>query len=158
MSPRPGYPPPWQPEQPRQPRQPRPDLRIGDAERERAASQLAEHYAVGRLSQEEHAERLDRIWAARTQAELDPVFVDLPGHATAAPPPWQQAASRPGTGRRPRPAWRGIPGPLLVLLVVLGVVAVVTNFPLILVGLGVWFFFLRGSCGSRSAWGHQRRW
>ena len=49
--------------------------------------------------------------------------------------------------------WRGIPGPLLVLLVVLGVVAVVTNFPLILVGLGVWFFFLRGSCGSRSAWG-----
>ena len=76
MTSRPGYPPltgaasPWQQ---------RPDLRIGDAERERAASQLAEHYAVGRLSQEEHSERLDRIWAARTRAELDPVFIDLPG-------------------------------------------------------------------------------
>jgi len=156
MSPRPGYPPPWQPGQPGQPWQQRPDLRIGDAERERAASQLAEHYAVGRLTQEEHAERLDRIWAARTQAELDPVFVDLPGHTRATPPPWQQAAARPGTGRR-RPG-RGIPGPLLVLLVVLGLVAVVTNFPLILIGLGVWFFFLRGSCGPRSGGGHQRRW
>ena len=157
MTSRPGYPSPGQ-----QPWQQRPDLRIGDAERERAASQLAEHYAVGRLSQEEHSERLDRIWAARTRAELDPVFIDLPGHGSATPP-WQQAASRPGTGQRPgqRPGQRlgrGIPGPLLVLLVVLGVIAVVTNFPLILVGLGVWFFFLRGSCGSRSSWGHQRRW
>jgi uncharacterized membrane protein len=156
MSPRPGSPPPWQP---RQPWQQRPDLRIGDAERERAASQLAEHYAVGRLSQEEHAERLDRIWAARTQAEIDPVFVDLPGHAAAAPPPWQQAAPRPGNGRRPgQGPGRGIPGPLLVLLVVLGLIAVVTNFPLILIGLGVWFFFLRGGCGPRSSWGHRRRW
>ena len=149
MSTRPGVP------RSGQPWQQRPDLRIGDAERERAASQLAEHYAVGRLTQDEHAERLDRIWAARTQAELDPVFVDLPGHATAAPPAWQQAAPRRGGPRR---ASRGIPGPLLVLLVVLGVVAVVANFPLILVGLGVWFFFLRGGCGSRSSWGHPRRW
>ena len=108
MSPRPGSPPPWQPRQPWQ--QQRPDLRIGDAERERAATQLAEHYAVGRLTQEEHAERLDRIWAARTQAELDPVFVDLPGHATAAPPPWQQAASRPGNGRAPGRVPVGDPG------------------------------------------------
>ena len=140
---------PW----PEQPRPHRPDLRIGDAERERATTLLAEHYAVGRLTQEEHSERLDRIWAARTQAELDPVFADLPGHATA-PPPWQQGAPRPGTGRRP--GRRGIPGPLLVLLVVLGVVALVTNAPLILVGLGVWFFFLRGGCGSGSSWGHHR--
>ena len=158
MSPRPGSPPPWQPGQPGQPWQQRPDLRIGDAERERAASQLAEHYAVGRLTQEEHAERLDRIWAARTQAELDPVFVDLPGHATAAPPPWQQAASRPGTGAASRPAWRGIPGPLLVLLVGARSDRGGDQLPADPLGLGVWFFFLRGSCGPRSDWGHQRRW
>lgn len=130
--------------------QSRPALRIGDAERERAAAQLAEHYAVGRLTTEEHSERLDRIWAARTQADLDPVFVDLPGHAPNAPR--AVAPTAPGR-RRPR-----LPLPLLALLVVLAVVAVATNLPLILIGLGVWFFFLRGgACGSRSSWGHGRR-
>jgi hypothetical protein len=122
-------------------------LRIGDAERERAASQLAEHYAVGRLDRAEHAERLDRIWAARTQADLDPVFVDLPGHTPAAPA--RTAVPRPSpTRRRPR-----IPLPLLVLAVVLGVVAVLTHLPLILVGLGVWFLVSRGGCRARS-WQH----
>ena len=119
-------------------------LRIGDAERERAASQLAEHYAVGRLDREEHAERLDRVWAARTQADLDPVFADLPGHVPSAPT--RAAGPRPAPARR-RPQ---LPGPLLVLLVVMGTIAVATNLPLILVGLGVWFFFVRGGCGSRS--------
>ena len=154
MNPRPSYP------QSGQPGRQHTELRIGDAERERAASQLAEHYAVGRLTQDEHGERLDRIWAARTHAELDPVFFDLPsvnllGDDPAAAPPWQRATPRPDAPRRGR---RGIPGPLLVALVVLGVVAVVTNFPLILVAIGVWFFFLRGGCGSRSSWGHPRRW
>jgi hypothetical protein len=46
---------------------------------------------------------------------------------------------------------------LLVLLVALGVVAVLANLPLILVGLGVWFFFFRGgACGSRMH--PSRRW
>ena len=146
MSARPPYQQPWQPWQQR------PELRIGDAERERAASQLAEHYAVGRITQEEHTERLDRIWAAKTQSELDPVFADLPGHAPTAGP--RPTLPRPGTSRRRRP-----PALLVVLLVVLAVVAVLTHLPLILIGLGVWFFFFRGSCGSRSSWGHPpRRW
>ena len=42
-------------------------LRLSDAERDQAAAALGEHYAQGRLTQEEHAERLDRIWAARTR-------------------------------------------------------------------------------------------
>jgi hypothetical protein len=119
-------------------------LRIGDAERERAAEQLAEHYALGRLDREEHAERLDRVWAARTQAELDPVFADLPGHRAASP---HQAAPRPPAQRRRR---RGsqLPAPLLVLLVVLATVAVASNLPLILLGLGVWFLLSRGGCGT----------
>ena len=117
------------------------DLRIGDAERDRAASELAEHFAQGRLDREEHAERLDRIWAARTGADLEPVFADLPGHATLA----TTAVARPARQRRePR-----LPGPLLVLLVVLGTVAVLANLPLILVGLAVWFLLVRGGCGSR---------
>ena len=115
------------------------DLRIGDAERERAASELADHYAAGRLDREEHAERLDRVWAARTPADLEPVFADLPGHAPPAPTRARPVSPR----RRPR-----LPAPLLVLLVVLGAVAVLAHLPLILAGLAIWFFLVRG-CGSR---------
>ena len=45
------------------------ELRIGDADRTAAAEELAEHYAQGRISPEEHSDRLDRIWAAKTRAE-----------------------------------------------------------------------------------------
>jgi hypothetical protein len=122
---------------------PRSDLRIGDAERERAASRLADHYVEGRLDREEHAERLDRIWAARTHADLEPVFADLPGHPTLAP----AAPARPVSQRRlPR-----LPAPLLVLLVVVGTVAVLTNLPVILAGLAVWFFLVRGCRSRRSS-------
>ena len=40
-------------------------LRIGDAEREQAAADLGEHFAQGRLSADEHAERLDQVCAPR---------------------------------------------------------------------------------------------
>jgi hypothetical protein len=64
--------------------QPR-ELRIGDADRTAAAEELAEHYAQGRISPEEHSERLDRIWAAKTRADLAPVYTDLPGTAYRTP-------------------------------------------------------------------------
>lgn len=53
-------------------------LRASDAERERVASVLNDALAEGRLTAEEHAERLGRVYAARTQAELVPVVKDLP--------------------------------------------------------------------------------
>jgi hypothetical protein len=53
-------------------------LRIGDAEREAAARELGEHFALGRIDPEEHTERLEQIWAARTAADLAPAFRDLP--------------------------------------------------------------------------------
>lgn len=118
-----------------------PQVRIGDTERERAQAALSDHYAAGRLDHDEYSERLDRIWAARTQAELAPVFADLPQPAQSRP----ATAPRGGT-RRPG---RRMPAPLLVLLVVLGAVAVATHLPLILIGLGVWFFFVRGGCAPR---------
>jgi Domain of unknown function (DUF1707)/Cell wall-active antibiotics response 4TMS YvqF len=58
-------------------------MRISDAERDQAASVLSEALAQGRLTAEEHSERLDRIYAARTQADLMPVVSDLPGAAAA---------------------------------------------------------------------------
>ena len=85
-------------------RQPDParELRIGDAERTAAADELAEHYAQGRLSTEEHHERLDRIWDARTPSDLAPIFRDLPGsayHWTGQRPPVYATADRPGVGQ-----------------------------------------------------------
>ena len=115
-------------------------LRIGDAEREAAAHELGEHFAMGRITAEEHSERLEQIWAARTSGDLAPAFSDLP-----RPRPVQPAA----TPTPPRP-WRGGPGPLprvpfpvklLIALVV--VVLVFTHLPWVLVALLVYLFVIR---------------
>jgi hypothetical protein len=53
-------------------------LRVSDEERERAASELREHFAQGRLDSDELAERLDRAYSARTGSELQTVRADLP--------------------------------------------------------------------------------
>lgn len=60
-------------------------IRLSDADRDRAAADLADHYAEGRLTTEEHAERLDAIWTARTGADLAPIFADLPRRAPERP-------------------------------------------------------------------------
>lgn len=130
------------------------ELRIGDAERERAQTDLGEHYAAGRLDHDEFTQRLDRIWAARTRAELTPVFADLPGPRPAVPG-YRATPAQRRTAPHPRPGSR-VPLPLVVLLVVLGAVTVMTHLPIILVGLGVWFFFLRGgACARRTASPHR---
>ena len=61
--------------------------RIGDAERDRAADYLREHMSVGRLSQEEFDDRVTAALQARTVADLEPLFSDLP-----APKPGQDVA------------------------------------------------------------------
>ncbi|KQW47703.1 hypothetical protein ASC77_14840 [Nocardioides sp. Root1257] len=98
-------------------------LRIGDAERELAATALGEHFAQGRITADEHAERLEQVWAARTRAELQPVFRDLPGPART--PERSPRAFRPGR----------FPRPLFVVLAVLGVLTVLTHVPFLLLGV-----------------------
>lgn len=125
-------------------------LRIGDAEREQAAAALGEHYAQGRLSVEEHGERLDRIWAARTRADLGPVFRDLPGRSGPDAPPRTTSARRPayrcGGVRR-----SGLPTPIVVALAVLLVLTVLTHLPLIVAGVLVWIFVLSRRYGLARA-------
>jgi Domain of unknown function (DUF1707)/Cell wall-active antibiotics response 4TMS YvqF len=70
-------------------------LRASDADRDRAASVLSTAMAEGRLTAEEHSDRLDAIYAAKTQAELVPLLDDLPGHAVAPAPGPAGALSRP---------------------------------------------------------------
>jgi Domain of unknown function (DUF1707) len=55
------------------------NLRIGDHERDAAAESLSGHFAAGRLDQTEFEERLAAAYAAKTGAELVPLFADLPG-------------------------------------------------------------------------------
>jgi hypothetical protein len=54
------------------------ELRVSDAERERAAQSLREHFAAGRLSEEELDERVQAAYRARTVTELASLLDDLP--------------------------------------------------------------------------------
>lgn len=132
-------------------------IRLSDAERETASAALGEHFAQGRLDPDEHAERHEQIWTARTRGDIPRVFADLPGgsplHAVPrrTPPPtgpWTapRAPQRRGGG------FGGLPWPVKALLVVALVALVVTNWPLILIGLGVfWMLSHRGR--TRREWG-----
>jgi hypothetical protein len=81
-----------------------PGLRASDADREHVAELLGQAFAEGRLSTEEHSERLEAVYAAKTMGELRPLVVDLPvafdpptaaGMSTAQP---ADALSRYGGG------------------------------------------------------------
>jgi Domain of unknown function (DUF1707)/Cell wall-active antibiotics response 4TMS YvqF len=61
-------------------------LRASDADRDTAAAVINNALAEGRLTAEEHSERLDAIYAAKTHAELVPLLDDLPGHSAALLP------------------------------------------------------------------------
>jgi hypothetical protein len=61
-------------------------MRASDADRDRVAEQLREALAEGRLTVEEHAERLDAVYRARTYADLSPLVEDLPSAGEASPP------------------------------------------------------------------------
>ena len=54
------------------------ELRVSDQQREQAAQELREHFAAGRLTEDELDERVQRAYAARTEQELRAVRADLP--------------------------------------------------------------------------------
>ena len=54
------------------------EMRVSDAERDAAAAELREHFASGRVNQDELDERLAAVFAAKTRSDLNAVFTDLP--------------------------------------------------------------------------------
>ncbi|WP_280668147.1 MULTISPECIES: DUF1707 SHOCT-like domain-containing protein [unclassified Kitasatospora] len=56
------------------------ELRASDADRERIADLLRDAYADGRLTVDEHSERIEAAYNARTLGELAPLTRDLPAH------------------------------------------------------------------------------
>ncbi|WP_149184189.1 DUF1707 domain-containing protein [Streptomyces sp. TRM49041] len=82
----------------KQPQEPSatPAIRASDADRDRIADILREALAEGRLDTEEHAERVDAAYRAKTVAELEPLVRDLP--ATRQAPGVPAAAQAHGQG------------------------------------------------------------
>ena len=74
-----------------------PSLRIGDRERDAVAAELREHYAHGRLTLEEFNQRIDAVFAAKTQNDLSRLTADLP-HVRSGGAPLPSS----GTGRSAR--------------------------------------------------------
>ncbi|QNE21131.1 DUF1707 domain-containing protein [Kribbella qitaiheensis] len=61
-------------------------IRVGDQEREDAVTRLGAHYEAGRLSAEEHQERVGEALQAKTWADLTALFADLPGERPTGTP------------------------------------------------------------------------
>ncbi|MEV1063279.1 DUF1707 domain-containing protein [Streptomyces sp. NPDC050263] len=82
------------------------ELRASDADRDRIADMLREALAEGRLTADEHAERVEGVLAAKTVGELEVFVRDLPAahERRAAPgpgPSFASAPSRPTPGEIP---------------------------------------------------------
>ena len=112
-------------------------LRIGDTERDRAVAALGDHFAAGRLTNEEFEQRMEQAIKARFNDDLDPLFVDLPH--TVEPhvePKSQQHSDIPL-------AWAAMfwLAPLFVITAV--VAAVVLTAPW-LVWIFLWMFLITG--------------
>lgn len=72
------------------------ELRASDADRDRIADILREALAEGRLTADEHVERVEGVLAAKTVGELEVFIRDLPAaHEHRAAPAYAPAANRP---------------------------------------------------------------
>jgi len=111
-----------------------PHMRISDAERTEVADRLSRHYSDGRLDQAEFNERLDRAMKAKTRADLNGLFTDLP----PIDEPGKAVKAMPTTDRRPearRPLHR------ILGLILIVVVAVIVARALMWPFFGLFGFF-----------------
>lgn len=75
-------------------------LRVSDSEREDARAALADHMAAGRITMEEYDERSQAVLSARTRADLEQQFHDLPARAVARRPAAPVERRRPSLPER----------------------------------------------------------
>lgn len=102
-------------------------VRIGDAERERAITQLGEHFSAGRIDVHEYDERCASLSAARFHSDLVAVFTDLPDPKPVLPAP--QPVKRPASR---------FPAPMIAVFAVVAALAltIVLKLPPLIVLLG----------------------
>jgi hypothetical protein len=131
-------------------------LRVGDAERQTAVGALGEHFAAGRLDQDEYDTRVQAAYASRTRVDLHGLFGDLP-----EPAPFRPSLAQPhlpsgwydGRVARERPRRSGVGmAPVFLLVIVVAIVAsALLRFPIFPFVLLFWFGL------GRRAWGHGPR-
>jgi hypothetical protein len=102
------------------------NIRVSDADRERVAERLREHYAAGRLSADELDERISAALSAKTFGDLRAVLIDLPEPGPIGPegwPPQGMPAPMPRPAQPPAYAYRR--GPRLMPIVLVALIAIV---------------------------------
>jgi hypothetical protein len=117
-------------------------VRIGDAERDKAVSALGDHFAAGRLSQEEFDERVEAAISAKFDRDLEPLFTDLP----RAPEPTRAPTQGWPGPRAVLPALLMSLGPFLLVAAVIGAIAF--HLPVLIWGF-IWVFMFTGVWGRR---------
>ncbi|MEV3989360.1 DUF1707 domain-containing protein [Streptomyces sp. NPDC049837] len=83
-----------QPQKPAVPAEP-PAIRASDADRDRIADILRDALAEGRIDAEEHGERVEAAYRAKTLGELEPLVRDLPAARPDREPARQPHAYEP---------------------------------------------------------------
>jgi Flp pilus assembly protein TadB len=126
------------------------DIRVSDADRDRALSELSEHFETGRLTSDELDERSGQVLRARTGRELRALLSDLPRK--------EVPGTHPAAGQaEPRLPSRLPFAPIFVVVFALALLATVHGHPGVLVVpviLAV-LIFRRVTCGLRGP--RQRR-
>jgi Domain of unknown function (DUF1707) len=102
-------------------------MRVSDAERQAVADRLAEHFSSGRLDQAEFDDRVGKAMSAKTRADLNGLFDDLP--ETGAP----AATDRTDLTAQPRRRHRH-PILLAALIVFVAIAASHVVWPLLWIG------------------------
>lgn len=92
-------------------------IRVSDADRERVAERLREHFAQGRLSSDELDERITAALGAKTFGDLRRIMTDLPEPELVQP---QASRSAPWGGR---PGGVFVRGPRLFPLAIFALIA-----------------------------------
>ncbi len=120
------------------------DLRIADSDRDRAIAQLSKHAGDGRLTLDEFEARVEDVYAARTHADLRPVFEGLPKYEVTPP------------ATRARPHFDGAEVLRPVAMVAVLVWASIALGAWVL-WIGLWLVVPRLVWGRGSRHGHRRR-
>jgi hypothetical protein len=124
-------------------------MRVSDAERQAVADRLAEHFSSGRLDQAEFDDRVGRAMSAKTRADLNGLFDDLP--ETGAPAATDPTGPTGQLRRRHRH-----PILLAALIVFVAIAATHVVWPLLWIGFLVAIvLFATGTIGHGRS-GHRR--
>lgn len=119
-----------------------PGMRISDSERAEVADRLSKHFQDGRLDQAEFNARLDKTMKAKTRADLNGLFDDLPGDQPTAVPPGQDGAEQHTAQHKTRCARLGFLALVVVAVAVVAQALAHSFIPWLVIGI-VAFLWLR---------------